>query len=147
MHANAEVACRAGELVRKKYHCSEAVVLAVGERELGTISPEIIKITSAFGGGLAGTRQELCGALSAGAIVIGLLYGRSQLGQDETLSRYLIALYRERFLAEFGGTLCEPLRAQYVKPDGTGNCAALVERATRILLQVLEEGKTVQTQS
>jgi len=113
MHANAEVACRAGELVRKKYHCSEAVVLAVGERELGTISPEIIKITSAFGGGLAGTRQELCGALSAGAIVIGLLYGRSQLGHEETLSRYLLHCIAS-VSWRFGGTSGTLARA-YVK--------------------------------
>ena len=114
-------------------------MLAVGEHSLGGVSAREMKMASMFAGGLAGTRQELCGAISAGAMVVGVLYGRTRPGEDEVLARQFVARYRERFLAEFGTTQCAPIRERYEVPGKTGFCAPVAERAAVILLGVLSE--------
>lgn len=134
-----EVAARAGELMRQGYHCSEAVLLSAGEHLLGSVSPSMIKMASVFGGGLAGTHQEMCGALAGAAMVVGALYGRRSPEYDETKAREVVGRLRERFAIEFGTTQCAPIRARYEKPDTQGFCAPVAERTVLILFQVLGE--------
>jgi C_GCAxxG_C_C family probable redox protein len=90
-------------------------------------------------GGVGGTREEMCGALSAGVMVIGGAYGRVSSGEDDELAYALARSFRERFLADLGYTQCAPLREMVNAPDGWGSCAILVERAAMILLQLLDE--------
>ena len=134
-----EVAARAGELMRKGYHCSEAVLLSAGEHLLGSVSPSMIKTASIFGGGLAGTHQEMCGALAGAAMVVGTLYGRRSPEYDESKAREIIARLRERFVTEFGTTQCAPIREHFEKPDTRGYCAPVAERTVAMLFQVLGE--------
>jgi len=114
-------------------------VLAVGEHLFGNVSAEAMKMASLFAGGLAGTREEMCGALSGGLMLLGILYGRSKPGEDEQLARQLAARLRERFLAEFGTTQCRPVRAQVAGPDDSGSCAPVAERGAALLLELLGE--------
>jgi len=114
-------------------------MLAVGEHLLDEVSADSVRMAGIFAGGLAGTRQELCGALSAGAMVAGALYGRARPGEDEKKAREWVGRFRERFLAEFGTTQCAPIRQRYEVPGKTGFCAPVAERAAGILLQVLSE--------
>ena len=95
-------------------------------------------MATGLAGGVGSTHQELCGALSAGVMVIGGRYGRADLAQDDQLALALAARYRERFLAELGSTLCDPLRHRVKAPGGLGSCARLVERAAFILLDQLD---------
>ena len=112
-------------------------MLVVGEHLLGEVPTDTFKMASIFAGGFAGTRQELCGALSAGAMVVGALYGRTRPGEDEKKARELVGRFRDRFLAEFGTTQCAPLRERYEVPGKAGFCAPVAERAVSILLDVL----------
>lgn len=114
-------------------------MLAVGEHVLGHLEPQSIRMANAFGGGVGGTRQELCGAFSGGVMVIGGLYGRTDSSQDDQRSCDLAKQYREAFLAEFGHTQCEPICEKFQKPDGSHGCDQVVERAARILLGILEQ--------
>lgn len=128
---------RAGELLREGYHCSEAVVLAVGPRVVRDWHPACARMATGFAGGLGGTQQELCGALAGGVMVIGALFGRSTL-EDDAVAQQLTQKFRARFLEAFGTTQCQRLRREIVEPEGgLGSCAVLVPRVTRILLQVL----------
>ena len=114
-------------------------MLAVGEHVLGHLESQSIRMANAFGGGVGGTRQELCGALSGGVMAIGGLHGRTDASQDDQRSYDLAKQYREAFLAEFGYTQCEPIREKFQKPDGSHGCDQVVERAARILLGILEQ--------
>jgi C_GCAxxG_C_C family probable redox protein len=113
-------------------------LLAVGEHKLGKLDPQAIRIATPFGGGVGGTREELCGALSGGVMVVGALYGRTDSGQDDTRAYELAKQYREAFLAEFEHTQCAPIRDAFAKPDGSHGCDVVVERAARVLLGVLD---------
>jgi C_GCAxxG_C_C family probable redox protein len=114
-------------------------MLAVGGHLLGEIEAHTFKMASLFGGGVAGTREELCGALSAGVMVIGALYGRSSLAEDETLARQLAVEYRQRFLARFGATQCAKVREPFAAPDGSTQCAPVAEGAAEMLMELLAE--------
>jgi C_GCAxxG_C_C family probable redox protein len=95
-------------------------------------------MATGLAGGVGSSHQELCGALSAGVMVIGGRHGRADLGQDDQVALELAARYRERFLRELGSTLCDPLRQRVKAPGGLGSCTGLVEQAAYILLDLLE---------
>jgi C_GCAxxG_C_C family probable redox protein len=132
-----QVSRRTDVLMAQGYSCSEAIAIAVSEHVLGSASDELRRIATPFGGGVGGTQQELCGALSGGVLLIGLLHGRTQSDQDNMVSRQLAALYRERFERTFGATCCQDLlNSGY----GTGgiSCRDLTAQAALVLLETLE---------
>ncbi|MGA9347600.1 MAG: C-GCAxxG-C-C family protein [Anaerolineae bacterium] len=114
-------------------------MLAVGGHVLGDLDPLIVRMANGFAGGVGGTKQEMCGALSAGVMIIGALYGRNNLEEDDSPARRLTTCYRECFAAELGATRCGPLYEQVHAPGGFGSCSVVVERAARILLELLTE--------
>jgi C_GCAxxG_C_C family probable redox protein len=114
----------------------------VGEHVMGDRARQSLRLATALAGGIGGTRQEVCGALSGGVLVISGLYGRDALDQDDRLALELAARYRTQFLDAFGETQCARLRDKIYAPDGLGSCAVLVEQAAQILLQLLSETAT-----
>jgi C_GCAxxG_C_C family probable redox protein len=115
------------------------MMLAVGEHVLGNLDPLMVKMTSGLAGGVGSTYHEMCGALSAGVLLVGALHGRSDWRADDKPVFELAASYRQRFAAEFGTTRCGPLREQVNAPGGLGSCSLVAERAARILLELLAE--------
>jgi len=114
------------------------MLLTVGEHVLGDLEPQCARMATGFAGGVGDTQQEMCGALSGGVLVIGGLLGRESLSESDRPALTLATRYRERFLAEMGATQCARLRETVVyAPGGLGSCAALVERAAMMLLELL----------
>lgn len=81
----------------------------------------------------------MCGAFSAGGVIIGALHGRSSLEEDDLPAQRLVTRYRERFAAELGATHCGALYDQVHAPGGPGSCSSVVERAARVLMGLLAE--------
>lgn len=69
---------RSVERFAQGYNCAEAVLMGVNEI-FGQPSDSLPRIATGFGAGLS-RRGELCGALSGGAMAIGLLQGRGDAG-------------------------------------------------------------------
>lgn len=113
-------------------------MLAVGEHLWGRVDPQIQRMASALAGGVGCSLQELCGALSAGALIIGSIYGRTDASQDDEECNRRVSAYRERFLQAFGATCCEEVRASGYGSDGIWPCSVLVGRAARLLLGVID---------
>jgi C_GCAxxG_C_C family probable redox protein len=114
-------------------------VLAVGEHLVGRVDERIRRMACGFGGGMGGSRQEACGALTGGILLLGPLYARTSPSQEDTELYRRVSAYRERFLAEFGFARCADLQASGFGSDGTRPCSALVERAAQILLDSINE--------
>jgi C_GCAxxG_C_C family probable redox protein len=112
-------------------------LLAVGEHTWEDWDPRYLRLSTGLGGGIGGTRAEVCGALSGGVLVIGGLLGRQDPDTSDDKAYGLCEELRARFLAEMGATQCGRLREAIEGPGGPGTCAPLVERATGILLDVL----------
>jgi C_GCAxxG_C_C family probable redox protein len=109
----------------------------VGEYLLGNVDYWVQRMTTGLAGGVGCSYQEMCGALSGGVLLIGAVHGRTQPTEDDRECQRLATAYRERFAQEFGATRCCDLRASGYGSGGTQPCSTLVERAARILLQVL----------
>jgi len=115
-------------------------MLAVGGHVLGELDPSLVRMTTGFAGGVGESKQEMCGAFSAGVMIIGALYGRNSLEEDDLPAQRLAMRYRERFAAELGTTHCGTLYDQVHAPDVPGSCSSVVERAAPILMELLLSG-------
>ena len=111
----------------------------MGEYLWGTVDPQWVRMAAAFGGGVGGTHEEICGALSGGVMALGALWGPRFPKDNEDRLRQAIRRYRERFIAEIGPTQCGALRAEMYGPQGKEPCSVLVQRAIGILLAVMDE--------
>ena len=114
-------------------------MLAVGEHLLGPIDDRIRRMACGLGGGMGGSREEACGALTGGVLLLGALCARTSPAQEDTELYRRVCAYRERFLAEFGFTRCADLQASGFGSGGTRPCSALVERAAQILLDGIDD--------
>ena len=114
-------------------------MLAVGEFLWGQVEEQIQRMTSGLAGGVGCSHEELCGALSGGALVIGSRYGRVDPEADDEECNRRVCAYRDRFRQEFGTTRCAELRESGYGSEGVWPCSSLVEQAARILLDVLAQ--------
>jgi C_GCAxxG_C_C family probable redox protein len=97
------------DLFSQGYNCAQAVLGAFC-KELNIDKETALKISSPFGGGMGGQR-EVCGALSAMLMIIGLKYGYASAKKPEEKKK-LYALVKEltdKFKAENGSIICGEL--------------------------------------
>jgi C_GCAxxG_C_C family probable redox protein len=112
-------------------------MLAVGEHLLGEVDEKVLRMMTGMGGGIGLTLQELCGALSAGVLIIGALHGRTSPEEDDSHCAQLASNFRQKFIDEFGTTRCQEIRDSGYGSDGKWPCSELVEHAASILLESL----------
>lgn len=129
---------QAREYLETGWHCSEGMLLAVGAHYLGEINPHALRLSTAFAGGVGGTTEELCGALSGGLMVISALHGRTDAQTNDDRCMALATAYRERFLERFGHIRCADLKEHWIGKKGQETCAELVAQAAGLLVDVLE---------
>ncbi|HUV15170.1 MAG TPA: C-GCAxxG-C-C family protein [Pelolinea sp.] len=130
----------AGHRMDEGYHCSEAILLAVGGHYLGDqAARETLRYSTPFAGGVGSTRAELCGALAGGLMVIGGVYGREQGPTPDERCQALAVEFRAEFLQEFGWLKCCDLRENWIGNAGQESCRALVEKAAEVLVGVIED--------
>ena len=120
-------------------------MLAVGEHLLGQVEDRLLKVTCGFAGGIGCTYQDVCGALSSGTMLIGVLYGRTDSNMDDKLCQKLVAEYRDRFNRLLGSVYCHQLRANGYGSEGREPCSVLVERAAHVLLNLLNQVDEIKT--
>lgn len=111
-------------------------MLAVGEQVLGDVDDQKLKMTTGFSGGVGGSCRDICGALSAGIMIIGALHGCTSPDEDDSLCQGLVSTYRDRFGQEFGSVTCLELRSMGYGSQGGKPCLVQVRRAAGILLDV-----------
>ena len=114
-------------------------MLAVGEHVLGEMDPQWVRMTTGFAGGIGRVREDACGALIGGVMVVGGAVGRSSPDESCDPALDLAGRFWERFSTEIGHTRCGVLREIIREPDGSVPCGALVEQAATILLEVLDQ--------
>ncbi|MDR2090676.1 MAG: C-GCAxxG-C-C family protein [Clostridiales bacterium] len=65
---------KAVEYFNAGYNCAESLLMAFSEKA-GITADEAKKIASGFGGGTGGTHENMCGAVNAAIVVLGLTDG------------------------------------------------------------------------
>lgn len=128
----------AREYLDASWHCSEGILKAVGAYYLDEINPQALKLSTPFAGGIGGTKEEMCGALSGGLMVIGALYGRTNAQMNDDHCTDMAAEYLARFLEHFGYIQCANLKENWVVEKDQKTCSVLTAEAAGVLLDVLE---------
>ena len=99
---------------------------------------EWVRLANGFGGGIA-EALDVCGALVGAVMLIGALYGRRDLTEDQSTNWRLCREYQRRFLGAFSTTNCADIRESKVGGWAHEKCARTVKVATQILLEILAE--------
>lgn len=91
------------------YNCAQAVLYSFC-KELGIDEDTALKAASGFGAGM-GRKEEVCGAVSGGIMVIGLKYGRGENGDpaDKEFTYGKVRFLMERFSRKHGSYICRNL--------------------------------------
>jgi C_GCAxxG_C_C family probable redox protein len=113
-------------------------MLAVGGHLIEDMHPRCVCMSTPFGGGIGGSHEELCGAFTAGLMIIGALHGRSDLAGDDTAAYSLAKEFRLRFRDEWGTLICDSIRDWAKGPLGPGGCAGVVSRSAELLMELLQ---------
>jgi C_GCAxxG_C_C family probable redox protein len=112
-------------------------MLSVGEHVLDDVDDRTRKMATGFSGGVGRTHRYLCGAFTAGIMVISALYGRTSLAEDEIQCMRMIENYRDRFVQRLGSVYCYKLREERYGSHNQEPCSVLVTRAVNILMGIL----------
>lgn len=114
-------------------HCSEAVLMILNRGLKGGLSDEMaIRLASALPEGLGGSAC-LCGAVSGGALALGLFLGRSKPGAQD--SNKVMAASKElhhRMHLRFGSSCCSSL-----KKGGKKQCSDVTATAARLAAELI----------
>ncbi|MBR5528605.1 MAG: C_GCAxxG_C_C family protein [Clostridia bacterium] len=142
---------RAVELFEKGYNCAQAVFTAFCD-VMGLEEEAALRLSSSFGGGM-GRMREVCGAVSGAFMVLGMLYGYSDLDPESKKAHYaLIRGAAEKFKEQNGSIICRELLSGAGVDSSAGGepekrteayykkrpCRELVEIAAQIVDDIIE---------
>ena len=91
------------------YNCAQSIVFAFCD-ECGLSQDAALKVSCGFGAGM-GRKQEVCGAVAGGVMVLGLRHGRGAAdGRSVTEALYpLTREFMDAFAVRNGSYLCRDL--------------------------------------
>ena len=157
---NEEVSKRSGhagiaeQLFYKGYNCAQSVFCAFAD-VTGYDIDTSARMASSFGGGL-GRLRETCGAVSAAALVLGIVKGYDDPADYEAKKRHyaLVREFADRFKQKNGSISCrELLTMAGLRPESGGEpeqrseafyqkrpCPRLIYDAALILDEMLQSG-------
>lgn len=94
------------ELFKQNYSCAQSILIAFAD-EAGIDRNLAFKIGAGLGGGI-GRKQYICGAINAGAIIIGLKHGNylhDDINSKDLLSK-MVGNFVDECQSKLGGTQC-----------------------------------------
>jgi hypothetical protein len=169
----AEAGRKAIESRQKGFHCSESAFLAINDTLKITDPSMVKIVTAFHGGGgthlkvgglsmnevlerIASGKDRrpseeleviqvghLCGALAAGIICIGLIYGRtSPMDKLECPDELAFELHR-RFSEEFGEKECKPLRKKWIPQTDNSTCELIYKKGAELAVELILEAHEV----
>jgi C_GCAxxG_C_C family probable redox protein len=139
---------KAVALFNQGYSCSQAVFAAYSA-ELGLDRTTSLKVSQAFGGGMAHL-GEACGAVTGAFMLIGLKYGRVRAEDLDAKERTyaLMRTFAEKFRAKHGSIQCpcllgldlgteEGMRLAKEKNLFQTRCVQYVQNAAELIEEIL----------
>ncbi len=98
------------------------------------LNEETYRIMAGFGGGLH--TEELCGALSGGVAVMGVVFSEEK-GYEKDKIKAATKTFVESFKRELNSINCKEIKDVYRKDDI--KCSPVVEKGAEILERIIKE--------
>lgn len=146
---------KAGQFFLEGFNCSQSVFTAFCDR-FGMDEETAKRVSAGLGGGV-GRMREVCGAVSAAAMVLGSVVSavEGDDAQSKKKNYELVREFSERFKERHGGTvICREMLELDISMENTAMpedrtaeyykkrpCLKAVEDAADILVQLIEENK------
>ena len=136
---------KAGELARdihlEGYHCTETLIRAVWPLLLPgeELTDTILRMTMVLHGGMADSMSSHCGGLTTGILIIGALYGRTDIRGDARFAPAIARYYWQAFLDEFGTSHCTTLKNEQPSGEAPTRCGCIMVRSARLLVKCLQD--------
>lgn len=95
---------------KQGWNCAQSVAGACADIA-GRKPEEVMPLLGGFGGGVGGSHEEVCGAVSGGVLILGLCFPHAE-GDDQAAKRELYRIakeFRRRFFDVFSHTRCGDL--------------------------------------
>jgi len=121
------------------FHCAEVVAKTVLEIYSDKLPNDIIRAASGFGGGIAGTTEELCGAFTGGVLTLGYFFGRENPGEEMSKNGLLIKEFKKKFYDDFGSLSCPEILNTFSEEEGQLGCVRVTAGATVMVANILKE--------
>ncbi len=139
---------RAAELFNSGYNCAQAVLAAFCD-ETGMSEKEALRIASSFGGGIGGTHENVCGALSGAIMVMGLQKGYIDPKDPQAKKEHYARIQEliKAFAHRHGSTQCPYLLQSSAKAPNNPKlasgrpCTAFVADAAQFVEEALEKNQ------
>lgn len=132
-----------GYFDRGEFFCSEAVVHTINELLDWRFPEEVTKLASAFPIGL-GKSGCLCGAVSGGAIALGMVYGRNHGEAMDDKMFPVAADLHNHVKALYGSTCCRVMvkNFEFKTPERKAHCVKITgEVAAWVAEQLIKDSK------
>jgi C_GCAxxG_C_C family probable redox protein len=99
----------ATEMFSKGYNCAQSVFYAFRE-EVGLDENTALKLACGLGAGM-GRKEEVCGAITGGILVLGMMHGRGSKDKDKSteLTYQKTRELMESFAEKHGSYICRQL--------------------------------------
>lgn len=133
-----------GYFRRGEFFCSEAVVHAINELLGWPMPKEVTKLASAFPIGI-GKSKCLCGAISGGAMALGMAYGRNHGEPMQERMFPVAAALHDHVKATYGNTCCRVIIKDFdfASPERKAHCVKITGEVTAwVAEQLLADPQT-----
>jgi C_GCAxxG_C_C family probable redox protein len=121
------------------FNCAESVLQAIVEAFAEEGPQDISRIASAFGGGIGGSHESACGALTGGVMAIGYLMGRVSPLENVDDAKTIAREYQEQFKKQYGTANCAALLDQFGPQDHHQSCQDMVGAMAGALTKILKK--------
>lgn len=115
------------------FSCSEKILRGANRVYALGLDEKALKLASGFGGGMG--IGLVCGALTAGVMVLSALYVKERAHESDRIKR-LTGNFLQKYKDKMGELDCTPLKAAY--RDDVTKCRLVILTAARILDQIIE---------
>jgi len=113
-------------------NCAETVLYAANEAYDMGLSPKVMKMSSAFGGGMG--IENTCGALTASIMVLGYLFV-DRMAHESELIKQITSEFLETYETRMGSIDCGTLK-KYHRTESEG-CKVVISSALELLDQTV----------
>ena len=127
------------ESYQSGFHCAEAISRSVLEVFSDGAYFPLVKAASAFGGGIVGSTEELCGAFTGGVMALGYLLGRENPGDDLRDCAALVNEFKKKFQSQFGSLNCRTILDSFSEQENPLGCVKLTAEASVLLADLLKD--------
>jgi C_GCAxxG_C_C family probable redox protein len=119
-------------------HCAEVVSKTILELFSKESATHAVRCASGFGGGIAGSMKEACGAFTGGVVALGFILGRDNPDGSLKDCAALIHQFKSRFLEESPSLYCPEIVRAFGEQKNPSGCMKLTARAAVMLADVLK---------